>query len=137
MAEEFASENSAFHMEISSPMSKNIELTLKLMKIRSLHILKKFPGMRNSTTTDCDIVNMSSPTVVQNRTNGSVREISIESSPPHNEPVKAHTPQFSGKNKKSHNFEYEPDLVEIWQESQDNYESQTEENDMPMAYDDY
>ena len=88
--------------------------------------------MRSSTAgPDCDLVNISSPTVVQNRTNGSVREISIESSPPLNEPVKAHTPQFSGKNKKSHNFEsiqkshnfeYEPDPLELLQVKEDIYE---------------
>ena len=60
-AEEFASENSAFHMEISCILNKNIELTLKLMKIRSLHILKKNPFIK-----DNDLVNLSSPKVFQN-----------------------------------------------------------------------
>ena len=69
-AEEFASENSAFHMEISSILNKNIELTLKLMKIRSLHILKKNPFLR-----DKDLVNLSSPKMFESRSSTSLRGI--------------------------------------------------------------
>jgi hypothetical protein len=62
------------------------------MKIRSLHILKKFPKLRENQS-EADLVNMSSPTVIQNRSNTSLREISIEASPPETEEAaKACTP---------------------------------------------
>ena len=58
-------------MEISCILNKNIELTLKLMKIRSLHILKKNPFMK-----DTDLVNLSSPKMlVDSRSCTSLREI--------------------------------------------------------------
>ena len=42
-AEEFAATNGVFHMEVSVPSKRNIELTLKLMRIRANYILKKHP----------------------------------------------------------------------------------------------
>lgn len=47
-AEEFAAGNGAFHMEISTINKRNIELTLKLMRIRAFYLLRKHPEIKNS-----------------------------------------------------------------------------------------
>ena len=48
-AEEFAASNGAFHMEISSVSKRNIELTLKLMRIRAFNLLRKHPELKSGT----------------------------------------------------------------------------------------
>ena len=42
-AEEFAASNGTFHMEISNLTKRNIELALKLVRIRAFYLLKKHP----------------------------------------------------------------------------------------------
>ena len=46
-AEEFAASNGAFHMEVSSVSKRNIELTLKLMRIRAFYLLRKHPELKS------------------------------------------------------------------------------------------
>ena len=46
-AEEFAASNGAFHMEVSSVTKRNIELTLKLMRIRAFYLLRKHPELKS------------------------------------------------------------------------------------------
>ena len=42
-AEEFAASNGTFHIEVSNITKRNIELTLKLVRIRAFYLLKKHP----------------------------------------------------------------------------------------------
>ena len=46
-AEEFAASNGTFHMEVSNLTKRNIELTLKLLRIRVFYLLKKHPEIGN------------------------------------------------------------------------------------------
>lgn len=59
-AEEFATSNGVFHMEISSTKRRNIELTLKVMRIRASYLLKKHPEI-GEPQYENDVVNISSP----------------------------------------------------------------------------
>ncbi|CAG9314520.1 unnamed protein product [Blepharisma stoltei] len=59
-AEEFATSNGVFHMEISSINRRNIELTLKVMRIRATYLIKKHPEMTDLQPEN-DFVNISSP----------------------------------------------------------------------------
>lgn len=47
-AEELAASNGAFHVEVSNLTKRNIELTLKLIRIRAFYLLKKHPELRES-----------------------------------------------------------------------------------------
>ena len=49
-AEDFAASNGAFHMEISSVNKRNVELTLKLMRIRAFYLLRKHPEIKDTET---------------------------------------------------------------------------------------
>ncbi len=42
-AEEYAASQSLFHMEVSTTLKRNIDLTLKVMRIRATYLLKKRP----------------------------------------------------------------------------------------------
>lgn len=42
-AEEYAASQSVFHMEVSNTLKRNIDLTLKVMRIRATYLLKKRP----------------------------------------------------------------------------------------------
>jgi len=43
VAEEYAASQSLFHMEVSTTLKRNIDLTLKVMRIRATYLLKKRP----------------------------------------------------------------------------------------------
>jgi hypothetical protein len=45
-AEELAASNGAFHMEISNVSKRNVELTLKLVRIRAFYLIKKHPEIK-------------------------------------------------------------------------------------------
>lgn len=47
-AEELAASNGAFHMEVSNLNKRNIELTLKLMRIRAFYLIKKHPEIKEA-----------------------------------------------------------------------------------------
>lgn len=47
-AEELAASNGAFHIEVSNITKRNIELTLKLVRIRAFYLIKKHPEIKES-----------------------------------------------------------------------------------------
>lgn len=57
--EEYAASQGVLHLEVSSYLHKNLELTKRLMRIRAAQLLRKHPELKGCPETD--LVNISSP----------------------------------------------------------------------------
>lgn len=119
-AEEFAAGSGAFHMEVSCKSKRNIELMLKLLRIRAFYLIKKHPELKF-----CDEETSASPLTSINTSNSLSHDIPL--------PYK----DFSSLQMKRHQAEEAErrELIEnIFEESLDRYRKTNEFEDKNMSF---